>query len=283
MFIRHQKNRTRLLSLPVVLVVLSMNCYSANSIAESNDDMYLKELKEKAEKYSDSNQIDSLYYTINTIVNEIENRTQDFSAKRIYNIAYFMEKMSEFDYSVLCYEKAGEKAIMENNNQMLVESRNRLAYVLSQTGEFDEAVKIILSNIAYVEDNNFSEFQEDVHVYGAFVYRNTSNEEKAFEFFKKALSFTDSTSQSSLYHVILSEMGNYYINKSDFQMGTQYLLRALDIRKGLKLDNYLGYSYHDISVAFTQKKSLTRLLNLLFWHWIFIKFKKIAMHFPMCI
>lgn len=169
----------------------------------------------------------------------------------LFQWAGINENVSDIDKANELYRLAIDRSLEQNIVDIYIIASNRLAYMLSVRGDYDEAINTILNCLNYIDDNKLEKYREQTYVYAAFVYRNYSDFKTSTYYFESALAISDSTNAEGYYHVALHELGNMFITKGNFSQALTYQTRALKLREKLGLTYYLDYSYNDIALSYS--------------------------------
>jgi serine phosphatase RsbU (regulator of sigma subunit) len=231
-------------------ITLRANSYadSLKAIAKSSSDadFSIKAMLKLARFYSQHDSLELMFEYSRLIDSSLNSVSYNVSPDLLFDIGLFNEKQSDYDGAIEFYKKAHDRSRLLDEKQVIIESTNRLGYVLSLRGDYDKAIGVILDNLELVDGVDYDKYKEDVYIYSAFIFRNANDFEQAFHYFSEALNVSDSTNIDGYYHVALNEIGNLYNYLGEPTKALVYQERALRIRESLNLSNYISYSYNDI-------------------------------------
>jgi serine phosphatase RsbU (regulator of sigma subunit) len=243
----------------IIILIISTITINADPYADSlkvvakstsDADVSIKAMLKLARFYFAHDSLEFMFEYSRQIDSSLNSVSYKVSPDLLFDIGLFYEKQSDYDGAIEFYKKANDRARFLDNRQILIESSNRLGYVLSFKGDYDKAIELILDNLNLVEGVNYQKYKEDVYIYSAFIFRNSGDFEQAFHYFSEALNVSDSTNIDGYYHVALHEIGNLHNHLGEPAKALHYHERALKIRERLNLSSYISYSYNDIGQAY---------------------------------
>lgn len=201
--------------------------------------------------YVEQDSPDSLFMYLARANSYLTDQYSKLPPSVLFQWAGINENVSDIDKANELYRLTIDRSLEQNAVDIYIIASNRLAYMLSVRGDYDEAIHTILKCLNYIDDNKLEKYKEQTYVYAAFVYRNYSDFQTSSYYFESALAISDSTNAEGYYHVALHELGNMFITKGNFSQALIYQTRALKLREKLGLTFYLDYSYNDIALSYS--------------------------------
>jgi len=208
--------------------------------------LLLKESKKIINSKPDSAQI------LNQIaLSIIENSTEGIPIDLKAELANLFHNTGDFKTAAELFSQLALHPSISIDPEKKVNFYIRAAYAYSQLADQKNAISHLINALELTHEGMPKKLLEKTYIYAAFIYRNSGDTAKAEAYFEKCLKVSDPLDKEGYYPVALHEKGNLYLIKGNYRKALQYQFEALELRKRQELKNSLIFSYHDISITYS--------------------------------
>jgi len=178
-----------------------------------------------------------------------------FNIAGVYQQCQYYEKANSF------YRLSSIKAEEKNEKEIRVISENMVGYTYSLMGDSELAIDALFKNLRYIEQNNLKKLYPQTYMMIGYAFRDFGDKNQAKIYFLKANEASDDLYDTIYKHTILNELGNLYTLSDSLELGMEYLLKSLEIRKKMSDPTLLAYSFNDIANNYLYQNKVKEAIN----------------------
>lgn len=224
------------------------------------ENLSLKELLEKAK------QAESLYnyakvidlYQRAILMNE--DKDYQLHLPLIYTkIAYAYQKVANYENSLKYYELAQEFYEKSQNFVKINQIKFNVAKIYYETYKIEKAKELFLEIAECTQCQAILVVRSYLQL--ANIEEGTSNPQKAFEYYKSAIDYSDESMSAE----VLSELYFKYAltldDKNDIKRAIEFYNKCIDLGGNFKSNKFLSSSYSNIATLYLEKNDTENAIN----------------------
>lgn len=229
----------------------------------SNCSLFLNNVKEKLNEHANHSAADitDLANLVHNLIEILECRTKEeidyllLSAGRLRELCYYSLSIDIFEFLIKRIQDMTETFSSNEYHTLLQHVYIESAQVYIRLAHYLNAIECYEHAITLTQEKNNSIELADLYNHLGFVYRKSSEYEKALEFYKKAKDLLSNLPDGSTNPVLgdtYNDLGIVYINKRDYEDALECYKKGLEIRNQCVPKNplKLAYSYHNIGTVY---------------------------------